>query len=273
MATDGAETVSNVLADIIAGVREDVKARRLQVSQCELKARCADQASARDGLAALRLPGMSVIAEVKRRSPSQGDLAQIPDPAVLAADYARGGASVISVLTEQRRFRGSLADLDAVRAAVELPVLLKDFIVDPYQIWEARAHGADLVLLIVAALEQKQLHDYLQLTESLGMNAVVEAHTAEEFSQAVAANASILGVNVRNLKTLDVHREVFGQIAPQAPPGVVLVAESGVRGVQDVVDYAAQGADAVLVGEALVAAADPAELIAAFRQVTASSSR
>lgn len=210
-------------------------------------------------------PGrLRVIAEVKRRSPSKGDLAQIADPAALARDYEIGGAAVISVLTEQRRFNGSLADLDAVRAAVGIPVLRKDFMVDEYQIYEARAHGADLILLIVAGLTDEELRRFIDLTHRLGMNALVETHTAGEIARAVDIGARIIGVNVRNLKTLDVDRGVFASLAGLVPAGTVLVAESGVRGVEDVRHYASHGAHAVLVGEALVKDNDPRAAIEEF---------
>ena len=175
-----------------------------------------------------------------------------------------GGASVISVLTEQRRFNGSLADLDAVRAAVDVPLLRKDFMIDEYQIWEARAHGADLVLLIVASLSDAQLREFTALSRGLGMNVLVETHTAEEIERAVAAEARIIGVNVRNLKTLDVDRSVFAELAGSIPAGALVVAESGVRNVEDVRHYAAHGANAVLVGEALVSDSTPRERIAEF---------
>ena len=183
----------------------------------EVKARSARTAPAVDVLAALREPGVGVIAEVKRASPSRGALADIPDPAALAGIYESAGARVISVLTEQRRFGGSLADLDAVRATVDIPVLRKDFIVGPYQVHEARAHGADLVLLIVAALEQNVLHGLLDRIESLGMTALVEVHTEEEADRALAAGAKVIGVNARDLKTLEVDRDVFARIAPGLP--------------------------------------------------------
>jgi indole-3-glycerol phosphate synthase len=203
-----------------------------------------------------------VIAEVKRSSPSKGALAAIADPAALAGDYAAGGASVISVLTERRRFGGSLADLDAVRARVEVPVLRKDFVVDPYQVWEARAHGADLVLLIVAALPQEVLVGLLERVESLGMNALVEAHDEEEVQRAVDSGARIIGINNRDLKTLEVDRETFARLAPAVPDGVVRVAESGVRGPLDVMAFAEAGAHAVLVGEALVTGTSPRDAVA-----------
>ncbi len=264
----------SVLQDIIAGVREDLDSRRLTVGLAELKVRAAAAAPALDAYAALDghtagRPELRVVAEVKRRSPSKGELAGIADPAALAREYANGGASVISVLTEERRFGGSLADLDAVRAAVDIPVLRKDFTCDPYMIWEARAHGADLVLLIVAALGDEELRDYLALTHELGMNAVVETHTAEEIARAVAADAKIIGINVRNLKTLDVDRGTFAALAGNIPAGPVVIAESGVRDVHDVRHYAEHGANAILVGEALVKDATPLERIAEFARAGA----
>lgn len=252
-----------VLDQIIEGAREDLAERRLALPLEAVKERAAQAPSPRDALAALTSrPGMHVIAEVKRSSPSKGALAAIADPASLAADYAAGGASVISVLTERRRFGGSLADLDAVRARVDIPVLRKDFVVDPYQVWEARAHGADVVLLIVAALEQEVLQGLLERVESLGMHALVEVHDEAELERAVAVGARIVGVNNRNLKTLEVDRGTFARLAPRLPADRVAVAESGVRGPLDVMGFAEAGADAVLVGEALVTGASPREAVA-----------
>ncbi|MCC9145224.1 MULTISPECIES: indole-3-glycerol phosphate synthase TrpC [unclassified Arthrobacter] len=264
----------SVLDDIIAGVREDLSERRQSVSFEQVRQQAQQAPAPLDAYAALGgtakvRTGLGVIAEVKRSSPSKGELADIADPASLAAAYARGGAAVISVLTEQRRFKGSLADLDAVRAAVDIPVLRKDFTVDEYQIWEARAHGADLILLIAAALDDGQLRRFLDLTHDLGMNALVETHTAEEVDRAVALGARIIGINVRNLKTLDVDRSVFASLAGGIPAGPVVVAESGVRDAADVEHYASHGANAVLVGEALVKHASPAETIGEFTAVGA----
>lgn len=262
----------SVLQDIIDGVRKDMELRRETVSLETLKELAAKAPAPRDAYAALGgndVPrtDLKVIAEVKRRSPSKGDLAGISDPADLASQYAAGGASVISVLTEERRFSGSLADLDTVRAAVNIPVLRKDFTCDPYMIWEARAHGADLVLLIVAALDDTELREYLELTEQLGMNAVVETHTAEEIARAVAVGAKIIGINVRNLKTLDVDRGVFAALAELIPQEAIAIAESGVRDAADVDHYASHGANAVLVGEALVKDASPRDRITEFKAV------
>ncbi|MDQ3151732.1 MAG: indole-3-glycerol phosphate synthase TrpC [Actinomycetota bacterium] len=248
---------ASVLEGILDGVRADLADREAAMGFAEMKRLAARSVTPRDALAALRGPGIGVIAEVKRSSPSRGALADIPDPAALAADYASAGARVISVLTEGRRFGGCLADLDAVRAVVDVPVLCKDFVVSPYQVHEARAHGADVVLLIVAALEQNALEALADRVDSLGMTALVEVHTAEEADRALEAGAQLIGVNARNLHTLDVDRTVFGRIAPGLPSDVLRVAESGVRGPADLMAYAGAGADAVLVGEGLVTSGDP----------------
>ncbi|HOW94030.1 MAG TPA: indole-3-glycerol phosphate synthase TrpC [Mycolicibacterium fallax] len=255
-------TSASVLDSIIDGVRADVAARQSVIGMAEIKAAAEAAAPPRDVLAALREPGIGVIAEVKRASPSRGALANIADPADLARAYQDGGARIISVLTEERRFHGSLADLDAVRAAVSIPVLRKDFIVGPYQIHEARAHGADMVLLIVAALEQPALESMLDRAESLGMTALVEVHTEEEADRALQAGATVIGVNARDLKTLTVDRDCFARIAPGLPSTVIRVAESGVRGTADLLAYAGAGADAVLVGEGLVTSGDPRSAVA-----------
>jgi indole-3-glycerol phosphate synthase len=259
---DEGRAVSNVLDDIVAGVRADVAERERALPLDECKHRAAEAAPALDALAVLRAPGVGVIAEVKRRSPSKGDLAVIEDPAHLASEYEAGGARIISVLTEQRRFGGSLDDLDAVRARVRIPVLRKDFVVSPYQVHEARAHGADVVLLIVAALDQNTLVGLRERIESLGMTALVEVHTEDEASRAVDAGASVIGVNARNLRTLEVDRSTFERIAPGLPSGIVKIAESGVRSALDLIEYAAAGADAVLVGEGLVTTRDPRHAVA-----------
>ncbi len=246
-----------VLDDIVEGVREDVAERMAAVPLDVLKARAARVSPARDVAAILGGADVSVIAEVKRSSPSRGQLADIPDPAALAREYEAGGAHCISVLTEQRRFGGSLADLAAVRAAVDIPVLRKDFVVTSYQLWEAKAYGADMVLLIVAALEQPALVSLIERTLSLGLTALVEVHDEAEIARAVDAGAGIIGVNARNLKTLEVDRGVFQRVARLIPDSCVKVAESGVRDAHDLITYAEAGADAVLVGESLVTGRDP----------------
>ena len=245
----------SVLDSIIAGVREDLAARRLPMAQLLEALEVAPPV--KDCLPALLTDEISVIAEVKRSSPSKGALATISDPAALAASYEQAGASVISVLTEQRRFGGTLNDLDQVRRAVELPVLRKDFMVDEYQFYEARAHGADVVLLIVAALSKNQLDDFLHLSRELGMRALIEVHTHFELESALDISSEIIGVNSRNLKTLDVDTQVFSQLIPQIPKHIARVAESGISIRSDVEFAHENGATAILVGEALVRSADP----------------
>lgn len=252
--------MATVLDGIIEGVREDLDARMREVPLPEMRRRAAQAAAPRDALAAFRADApVHVIAEVKRSSPSKGALADIPDPARLAGVYEVGGATAISVLTEQRRFGGSLADLDAVRAAVDIPVLRKDFMVTEYQFHEARAHGADLVLLIVAALDDAELRDFFALAHELGMLPLVEVHDAAEAEPAVTLGADLIGVNARNLKTLEVHPEVFGPLADTLPSDVVKVAESGIGGPDDAARYVDQGAQALLIGEALVKNGTPTE--------------
>ena len=245
----------SVLDSIIAGVREDLAARRLPMAQLLEALEVAPPV--KDCLPALLTEEISVIAEVKRSSPSKGALATISDPAALAASYELAGASVISVLTEQRRFGGNLNDLDQVRKTVELPVLRKDFMIDEYQFYEARAHGADVVLLIVAALSKNQLDDYLHLSKELGMRALIEVHTYPELESALDISSEIIGVNSRNLKTLDVDTQVFSQLIPEIPQHIARVAESGIS-TRSEVEFAHQnGATAILVGEALVRSDDP----------------
>jgi len=256
----------SVLDDIVAGVREDLSRRRSETSEQDLRARLLDLPPALDPMPAFRAPGSSVIAEVKRRSPSKGDLADIPDPAALASAYQRGGAAAVSVLTEERRFGGSLDDLRAVRAAVAIPVLRKDFVVEPYQLLEARAAGADLVLLIVAALtddDLRALHDHAR---ELGLTPLVEVHDEPEAERALSAGAALVGVNARNLKTLEVDPATFGKVAPLLTD-VVRVAESGIAGPDDVRRLVGEGADVVLVGEALVREGDPEGAVRAMAGV------
>lgn len=253
-----------VLEQLIAGVRLDLAARMATTSLDSLQAAAAAASPARDPMPAFAGPGLSVIAEVKRASPSRGALAEIADPARLAAAYQAGGAAAVSVLTEQRRFHGSLDDLDAVRAAVDLPVLRKDFIVEPYQVHEARAHGADLVLLIVAALDQRRLAELHALTSELGMTALVEVHDAAEAARAQDLGAVLIGVNNRNLKTLEVDLATFERVAATITGGAVLVAESGITGPADAARLHAAGARVLLVGEALVTGGDPTAAVQAL---------
>ena len=249
----------SALDSIIAGVREDLEQRRMPMGQLLEHLELAP--AVRSCLPNLLTSEMSIISEIKRSSPSKGSLAQIDDPASLAAQYEQAGASVISVLTERRRFGGSLADLDSVRKTVDIPVLRKDFMISEYQFYEARAHGADVVLLIVAALGQNQLDDYFQLTKELGMNALVEVHTHDELERALEISPKIIGVNSRNLKTLDVDTQAFSQLIPKIPTEIARVAESGISNREDVVFAQECGATAILVGEALVRAQSPSVAI------------
>lgn len=257
----------SVLDDIVAGVRLDLAERESALPLVDLRASLADVDPPRDPMPALRAPGSSVIAEVKRRSPSKGALADIPDPTALAKEYAAGGAAAISVLTEQRRFGGSLADLRAVRAAVDVPLLRKDFIVTEYQLVEARAAGADLALLIVAALDDDTLRRLHDTAGELGLTVLVEVHDEAETERAVALGAELVGVNARNLKTLEIDPDTFGRLAPGIPDDRVKVAESGIFGRDDVARFVSEGARAVLVGEALVKDGDPRAAVAAMTGV------
>lgn len=253
-----------MLDSLVAGALADAAERRSSRPISLVEADALARPAAIDALAALApADRVRIIAEVKRASPSRGPLADIPDPAALASAYELGGASAISVLTEGRRFGGSLADLEAVRSRVALPVLRKDFIADDYQVFEARAAGADLVLLIVAALEQRELERLYALVTQLGMTALVETHSADEVSRAIDLGASLVGVNARDLSTFELDQDLFGRISTELPAGVIRVAESAVKTPADVAHYRSAGADVVLVGEALVTG-DPVATLTEF---------
>lgn len=253
-----------MLSDLVSGAIEDASKRRTLRTLAEVEAAAVARPAALDALAALAPASrVRIIAEVKRASPSRGVLADIPDPAALAVAYQTGGASAISVLTEGRKFGGSLADLEAVRDAVTVPVLRKDFIAEPYQVLEARAAGADLVLLIVAALDQSTLSDLFDLSSQLGMAVLVETHSADEVFRALDIGAGLVGVNARDLSTFELDQDLFGRLAGQIPSGVIRVAESAVMSAADVQHYRAAGADVVLVGEALVTG-NPVQTLASF---------
>jgi indole-3-glycerol phosphate synthase len=245
----------SVLDSIIEGVREDLAARRLPLSQIHEAMENATKPM--DAYAFLSQSEMNVIAEVKRSSPSKGALAPITDPAALAEQYQEAGAAAVSVLTERRRFAGSLEDLDAVRARVTIPVLRKDFMIDEYQFLEARAHSADIVLLIVAALSRSQLKDFYDLSCELGMASLIEVHTAQELESAMEISPRMIGINSRNLKTLDVDTRAFTDLIPQIPVEIIRVAESGISTRSDVQAAQSAGASVILVGEALVKSGDP----------------
>ncbi|MCR2800807.1 MULTISPECIES: indole-3-glycerol phosphate synthase TrpC [unclassified Microbacterium] len=253
-----------MLAGLTAGAVEDAEERALRRPLAEVEKLALSQPAPRAALDALApADRVRIIAEVKRASPSRGDLAAIPDPAHQASLYETGGASAISVLTEGRRFKGSLADLEAVKAAVSVPVLRKDFIATPYQVLEARASGADLVLLIVAALEQPLLAQLHALVLELGMTPLVETHSLDEVHRAADVGARLIGVNARDLSTFDLDRDLFGRLAEHIPADAVKIAESAVLTPADVAHYRGAGADVVLIGEALVTG-DPVSTLTAF---------
>lgn len=257
-----------MLDRLLAGSLEDARARRQLRPIATVEAEALVRPAALDALEFLApADHIKVIAEVKRASPSRGDLADIAEPQMLAAQYEAGGASAVSVLTEQRKFKGSLEDLEAVRKAVSIPVLRKDFVGEEYQVLEARAAGADLVLLIVAALPQQTLQRLYTYIRELGMTPLVETHSADEVARAVDLGSQLIGVNARNLTTFELDRELFGRVADQIPAGVIRVAESAVLDVSDVERYREAGADVVLVGEALVTGGDPVANLQSFLSV------
>jgi indole-3-glycerol phosphate synthase len=251
--------MSTVLDSIIEGVLEDLESRR--VSPAQLQVMIENAPIAIDAHRALSNPGTQIIAEVKRASPSKGALASISNPAALAREYQSAGAAVISVLTEQRRFSGSIADFAAVRSQVSIPLLRKDFIVTEYQVRETRGIGADLMLLIVAALDDAQLRDYRTLAEELGMSVLVEVHDPSELERAVSSGATIIGVNARNLKTLEINGSAFEELLPLIPNGSIKVAESGISTREQVAAAESFGAKAILVGETLVRSGNPTQAI------------
>lgn len=258
-----------VLADLTAGAVADAERRALTRPLAEVEAAALARPAAKDAVAALApSERVKIIAEVKRASPSRGALAEIPDPAHQAALYETGGASAISVLTEERRFGGSLADLEAVTARVSLPVLRKDFIATRYQVLEARAAGADLVLLIVAGLDAPVLRDLYGFVRELGMTPLVETHSADELEAAIDLGAPLIGVNARDLTTLELDRDLFGRLVDRIPAGTVRIAESAVLTPADVAHYRGAGADVVLIGEALVTG-DPVATLSSFLEVGA----
>lgn len=252
-----------VLDEIVARTRVDLGSRKSAVPQKILEQRIPEMSPPLPVLPTLR-EGFGAFCEIKRSSPSKGALARITDPAELAGAYREGGAAAISVLTEPHRFGGSLADLEAVRAAVDTPLLRKDFIVDEYQLVEARAAGADIVLLIVAALADTELKALYSRARDLGLTVLVEAHTAVETDRAVDLGARLIGINNRNLQTLTVDLSQFEHLVSRVPDTVVKVAESGIFDVSDVTRLVTAGADAILVGEALVTHGDPRQQVVDF---------
>jgi indole-3-glycerol phosphate synthase len=252
----------SVLESIISGVREDEAKRKKSKEQ--LTQMLNEAPKVRSAHETLLRSKFSIIAEVKRSSPSKGDLAAIANPVELARTYAESGAAIVSVLTEERRFKGSLSDFQAVRSAIDIPMLRKDFIVSEYLVEESRAYGADLILLIVAALDDYQLKSFSEIATGLGMDVLVEVHDEIELERALAINPKIIGVNARNLKTLEVDQRSFERLLPQIPSGILRIAESGMSSKADVSHAIEFCADAILVGEALVRAENPKKLIDEF---------
>jgi indole-3-glycerol phosphate synthase len=251
----------SILDDILQRTRADLLQRRAQTPLAALEARCRDRVPSRDFLGALRRDAGSdgrrsgrirVIAEVKKASPSKGVIRADFVPVDLARAFARAGAHAISVLTDAPFFQGSLDHLRAVREAVDLPILRKDFHVDPYQLWEARAAGADAVLLIAAVLSPAELRELLELGRALQLVALTEVHTRQELETALACGAELVGINNRDLKSFEVSLETTFGLLPYVPDDVVLVSESGIRHAEEVARLAAAGMDAVLVGEGLL---------------------
>ena len=242
-----------MLQGLYKGSLEDARNRESVVSANELERLIGQLPPALDVLECFRpRDTVHILAEIKRASPSRGNLAPIIDPAALADVYQSAGASGISVLTEERKFKGSLRDLQDVRKAVSIPILRKDFIASEYQLLEARAHGADIALLIVAGLSQDELTRLKQFTEDLGMTAFIETHDREELERALSVGGDLIGVNARDLSTFETDRNLFASLVDLFPKNVIKVAESAVRDAEDVRHYRDAGADVVLVGEALV---------------------
>lgn len=257
-----------MLDDLFAGALADSAMRSGKIQSVQLKRLIESAPPAMNALERIRpVRHVTVIAEIKRASPSRGFLAEIANPGQAAATYQRFGAAAISVLTEHRRFNGNLTDLDAVRAEVSIPVLRKDFIATEYQILEARAHGADMVLLIATWLPERRLQELLKVAADLGMVSLVETHSEAEIEVAAAAGAELIGINTRDLETFKTDIGLFERLAQRLPKSVVKVAESSVRMRADIERYRDAGADAVLIGEALVTG-NPEELLAEFTSVT-----
>jgi len=256
----------SVLDEIVGNTRAEVARRRAATPQAALERRCRDAPPTRDFEGALRpeLGGVRLIAEVKKASPSRGVLARDLDPVALATAYATHGAHAISVLTDEKYFQGSLGDLTAVRAAVDVPLLRKDFTVDEYQLWESRAAGADAVLLIVSILPPPRLSDLLAAAKGLGLAALVECHTAAELDQALAAGSRIVGINNRDLKTLQVDLDTTRRLIDLRPQETGIVSESGFSRREEMEELRGRGVNGFLIGESLLRAPDPGEALRAL---------
>jgi indole-3-glycerol phosphate synthase len=251
-----------MMDQLIAGAREGVEARRAELPQEDLEARLSGRREDRPFNEALTRPGLSLIAEFKRRSPSAGALApEGIDVATQVSAYERGGAAALSVLTDEAHFGGSLSDLRAARAACGMPIIRKDFIVDPYQLYEAAVNGADAVLLIVAALEDEALRALYEEARSIDLDCLVEVHDGDELERALEAGAEVIGINNRNLDDMSVDIATTYELMPDVPAGKTVVAESGISGREELEELDRVGVDAVLIGGALMAAADPEEKV------------
>lgn len=247
-----------ILEEILAHKREELAQVKEKVPLERLERICEERARPLDFAGALTQPGMSLIAEVKRASPSRGPIAPRLEPVQLARLYAENGARAISVLTEGRYFQGHIEHLSKIRAEVALPLLRKDFLCDEYQVYEARAYGADAVLLIAAILPDEALRSLLSLTRRLGMEALLEVHNREELERALAVKPRIIGINNRNLADFSVDLDTTLRLRPYIPEDIIVVSESGIQSRADVERLAEAGVDAILVGEALVKAQDVA---------------
>lgn len=251
--------MTTYLDKILERTRADLKERKQAVPLAELKTRAARRPPTLDFTTALSAPGIHIIAEVKKASPSKGVMAAGLDPAVIARTYAANGAAAISVLTEEPHFQGKLEYLGAIKKALNHggpPLLRKDFVLDPYQVYESRAHEADALLLIVSALADAELRDLLALAGEIGLHCLVEVHDEEEAGRAVKAGARVIGINNRDLRTFKVNLETTARVRPCIPPGRVVVSESGIATRADVLRLAGWGVNAALIGEALVTAPD-----------------
>ncbi|MFT4246260.1 MAG: indole-3-glycerol phosphate synthase TrpC [Micrococcaceae bacterium] len=253
-----------VINTILNGVKEDLAYRKHSLPQATLEAIIKDRPPVLDAFEALNKDGFQIIAEVKRATPEKGILSAITDPGALAKDYVAGGAAIVSIQTEERHFMGNLNDLREVREAVQVPILRKDFMIDEYQFYEARAYGTDLALLNVSILDDAQLKDFYDLTHELGMHALVETHSESELQRAAEIEANIFGVNVRNLRNLEFDPQHFEDVKGHFAEDGLIVSQSGALDEETVYGYALHGAKAAIVGEALVTSHDPAVTVQQF---------
>jgi indole-3-glycerol phosphate synthase len=258
-------SIPDILSRIVEHKRLELS--RVTASLEDLERRAEEQRKTRrDFRAALAVPGISIIAEIKKASPSKGLLAEHFAPAETARTYEQGGAAAISVLTDEKFFQGSLADLQAARSAIRIPVLRKDFTIERFHVAEAAAHGADAILLIVAALDAARLRGLREYAQAFGLGVLVEVHDELELDAAIDSGADIIGVNNRNLRTFELKLETSLQLAGRIPKGAVKVSESGIHSARDVARLRDAGFDAFLVGEHLMTSGDPAAAVRALRQ-------